>query len=165
MTQKRLPLVLYNIGEIILSFLCCVPSVQSRLQCRVSTLWVSWMKKWFHTLFLETEENSNTQQWVFWPSDLSLWHLLSLFWRGFGGTPWQSKQNSSDTNVWLSALINRLIICPWNLCGAGESQTFLRTIYMAINNVCCPLPASSVSALFIKPWRLSGPKAGAQWTC
>lgn len=109
-------------------------------------------------LVFRTGKNNSTWQWVFWLSDLSLWHLLSLFLRGFVGLPWQSKQNSSDTNAWLSALINRLIICPWNLCDAGESQAFLRIIYTTINNLCCPLLALSVSARVIKSRRLSGPK-------
>lgn len=91
--------------------------------------------------------------------------FAEFVWRRFGGVLWQSKQDSSDATVWLSALINRLIICPWNLCGARDSQTFLRMIYTAVNNLCCPLLASSVSALLIKSRRLSGPKAGAQWTC
>lgn len=123
-----------------------------------------WNNKWFHTLSLELgrETALGSESLALRSKPVTFAEFVL---RGFVGLPWQSKQNSSDTNAWLSALINRLIICPWNLCDAGESQAFLRIIYTAINNLCCPLLASSVSALVIKPRRLSGPKAGAQWTC
>lgn len=46
---------------------------------------------------------------------------------------------------------------PLNLCGTRESWTFLRLIYMAINNQYCPWLVPSASFLLIQSSRHSSP--------
>lgn len=83
-------------------------------------------------------------------SDLSLRYLLSLFLWRLRSVPWQSKQDSSDINIRLSALINnnRLIICPWTSVVLGNHRHL--SDWFAWQRIIRPVSCLILSALLIK---------------